>query len=352
MKNSSEFLPVIESSSDVGRLDEAEELAGLTEASEIMRRRDIGETAGSSTLETGTNSSAENFKLRSLRDALTSAAVQKEESFVPAVREGNTFRSRSETLGIEPKGKFRRWMQVALAGLGLLGVNKLQAADSGSVHQKPDAVVAGVPMFKAPAQANINTNVYNYEGETWKPKTPEEKEKMLKARAALEAQAASARVTAVRQEKPSGVASYGQHPQRIENSAPNNGVRPELNQNRSVNTGNYPTGNEGQFINRGGSPRPNDAVFIQGQGGMYYPEPSYPQHNNYDMRGRYSNMPSTVYYGVPPGGQIPTETRELFGKKYKAITRDAALGISGSDARGGSYPTHNESSHPKKSRSR
>src|SRR3989338_7738934 len=317
MRNSPDFLPLYENSSNERGPDKTEELADFGRAPEIMNRRDTGEAV----------------KLELLRAALSRVAAQKEKGFILVGAEGNslnTFRAASETKetkGVKPRGGLRRWVSLALAGLGFVVGGKLQAADSNA-PQKPDSIVAGVPVFKATTQPNTGTNVYNYQGETWKPKTEAEKEKMLKARAALEAQAAAAK--AGNTLPPS---SYGQHQQRIENPAPNIVARPEIRQNQSLNTGHYPNTSEGRFINSVNSPRPDDVVFIQGQGGIHYPEPSYPQHNNYGMRGRYSNMPmpSTVYYGVPPGRQIPKEKRRFLGEDYDDITRDAALGISGSD---------------------
>lgn len=345
-------MPVFGKEPEEVRPDKAEELA-VFEEEEGRGAGRVRENGGEIiSRDAGGDVSDEASRLGVLRQELVQAGSKQKREFKPLVPERSVFRSAVETLGTKPSGRLRKFMHFALTSLGLLASDKLQAADSMGVSPKPDAVAAGVPVFRAPTQLNTNTNIYNYQGETWQPKTPEEKEKMQKARAALEAQKASAPA-----EKSPGVATYGQYQQRNESQASNAGVRPEARSNQVINTGHYPNASEGRFINQVHSSRPNDAVFIQGQGGIYYPEPSYPQHNyNYGMRGRYSSMPmpSTVYYGVPPGGQIPDEERELFGKRYRAITRDAALGISNSENRGeGNYQGRYDSTpRPQKPKSR
>lgn len=348
MKNSPDnFIPTFGKESNERRPDSAEELAVLEEAAEISRGMDGNEATISRKVSEGLSSAA---RLKSVREELVRAAPETQAGLKPAVTGDETFRSEAAMANFKPQGKFRKFIHVALAGLGLLAGNTLQAADSKGVDRKPDSIAGGIPVFKSPMQSSTGTNVYNHQEEIWRPKTDAEKEKMLKVRAALEAQAASARA-----EKSSGTASYAQYRQRSESPIANAGVRPEINQNRPINTGHYPSYDDGRFPNTVNRQIPDNVQVIQGGGGIYYPEPSYPQHNyNYGMRGRYSGMPSTIYYGVPPGGQIPTEKRKLFGQEFEAITRDAALGISNSsDTRGGHYRGRYDSSpRSKKPKSR
>lgn len=332
MKNSSEnFGHVFDKEPEESRPDRAEELVvfnGESDGAGLGRER--GEKIISS--DGGGGVPYETSRLKTLRQELVRSVAKTEGGFKLLAPENSAFKSVAETANIRPYGKFIKFMRVAMAGLGLLASDKLQAADSQGVSLKSDAVSAGVPVFKAPTQPNSSTNVYNYQSETWQPKTEAEKEKTLKERAVFEAQAA-----APRPKKSSGAMSYGQYNQHGKNPVVNVAASPGVNHNRLINTGHYPRHNEGQFPNAANRQIPEDAVVVQGRGG-FYSQPHYPQQNfNYGSNRRYPRMPGTVYYGVPPGGQIPTEERKLFGEKFQAITRDAALGISGSDRRGGNY---------------
>lgn len=344
MKNSPDFLPVFGKEPDKIISDEREEESFGAETV-ISQEHTGGEVSTSK--EKIKISPTDSVGLESLRTELARAGFGKKERFIPMVAEKNVFKSRTETLGVKPPGKFRRWVHLALVGLGLFAGGKLQAADS-SAQPKPDTVVGGVPVFKAPMQRSANTTTYEYKGEIRQPRTEAEKAKMLQARHALEAQA-----TAARTEKSASVPAYGQYQQHNEIPPTNVLPRPEFNRERPVNTGNYPAYNEGQFPSTAGSQRQGDVQVIQG--GYYEQQPTYPAYND-SYRGRYSNnvvprMPSTIYYGVPPGGQIPTEKRKLFGQEFEAITRNSAMYGGDSHTRGGNRSGNDAPRRTKKPKS-
>ena len=273
------------------------------------------------TLKAGRDSLARRPKLDALRRDLADTSRRPiENSTSSQGSERASFEVRRiESNSRKPAGRLRRLAHLAMAVLGISGADKLQAADSNA-QTKPDAIVAGVPVFKAPTQPSADTNVYNYQGETWQPKTEAEKEKMAKAKAALEAQKAAAKPDFSIKAAPAFGDTFSPNaegPRRVER-------RP-----------NTPRGG-GQPLGYGGNPirRNNFSQFGNQTGAAISLEAGIRTRPNY---------PDVIYHSTP----APTEPRELFGVKFDAATRNAALRGSrlGGPARG---PAH----HPKKPRPR
>lgn len=224
------------------------------------------------------------------QDLARSGTAETQKDFnLPA--ESVASKSSVETIGTKPSGKFRKWVQVALAGLGLLAGDKLQGGERPSGGQLP--------------------------GQGQRP--------------AMSAEASAPSV----QNRP---VSVGNFPSSNERQPAGGGILPTSNDRQFSSGGTFPQPNYSQFTSEGNYPQPNRGPSMP-RGN--YPQPNFPRGQSHRYSGQ---LPDVVEYYVPPGGQVPTEKRKLFGQTYQAITRESVLGQSGSDTRHHNGPTP----HPNK----
>ena len=363
MKNSNEFTPRFDNKTD----DKEEDVTESPPVFEVLG--DIGRQGQTDAFVPARKNLPTFRRLEALRQELAEGADQTDRSQKPEAVVAAPPGVGSETGVPKPSGKFRKFIHLALAGLGLLAGNKVSGEDLSATRAQLDAKNSQPHVFKAPAQSNTNTNVYRYDQQVWRPTTPEGIAKAEKARALLEAQAVLAQA-----ERGSGMPTGGQRPVQNTNQFMNAGVRPEVNRNQQMNPGSFPNPARPQFRQGGGYPEQNQEQFMYGGSypepnqeqfmyGGNYPEPirrQFPNGGNYPHprqgfpRGsnfQYPNqLPDVVYYGVGPGEQIPTEKRKLFGKEFDAITRNSALYGGDTERRGGNRDGKGGPQRPKKSK--
>ncbi|MSR78563.1 MAG: hypothetical protein EXS59_00230 [Candidatus Taylorbacteria bacterium] len=201
---------------------------------------------------------------------------------------------------VRPAGRFKRWFTIAMAGIGLLGASKAEAADLS----KPADKTGGVPVFNAPTVKSADTNIFRYAQPTFKL-TPEQLEANKKAlKEAYEARTAG-------QRGGNGSVTITAHPGFDNSANANQGVSPNVNPNQ-MNSGNYPV-ERGNGMNYGNLPAQRQS--LMNQGGRIVP-----------ARDQNSGRQDITYMGgdevfVPHGVSLPTEKRKLFGVKYQAVTR-------------------------------
>lgn len=284
-------------------------------------------------------------RLRAVREELKNAPIAAAHDFRPLSAGSTAFVSTAEKLAPRKVGTFRRWMLLALAGLGIAGGGKLEGADLSAGKAGAGAKgVGSVPVFKAPTQTNASSGAFTYKQEVWQPKTPEEMEIQRKARERLAEQDAQARQKAAEPsfsvtaapgfEKGQSAPParplvpelgrggfYKTHGEGAEPTAQDRGgVRREIRGNPMYGGGAYyPTHGQGPLTN---GPRYPHQVPNQVYGGAYYPQQGTGISGGIDVQIS-SQYPDVVgYYG-----DAPTEKRKLFGVKYDAVTRDSSMGL-------------------------